>query len=227
VTPAYRRAGFLRYAAIQFVVLTACAMVAYTGGTWFDPTTPHYELTSNFLSDLGATRSLSGATNYVSSALFFVALATNGAALVAFSWAWRDFAFAHGRARFVGYTSTVLGTASGGAFIGVAVTPWNLVLDVHNAFVVGAFGLLMLYVAAITLVMWRNGLGGVRLAANLVYLAVIVGYVALVLRGPRFNTEHGHRVQVIGQKIVAYVSMAHIMFLTTTTRRALARVRPV
>jgi len=65
------------------------------------------------------------------------------------------------------------------------------------------------------------------LAANLVYLAVIVGYVTLVLRGPRFNTEHGHRVQVVGQKIVAYVSMLHIMFLTTATRRALARVRPV
>ncbi|HEX7704234.1 MAG TPA: hypothetical protein VF403_26005, partial [Kofleriaceae bacterium] len=157
---------------------------------------------------------------YVSSALFFVALATNGAALVAFSWAWRGFAFEHRRARFAGYMSAVLGTASGLAFIGVAVTPWNPLLDVHNAFVVGAFGLLMLYVAAITLVMWRNGVGGVRLTANVAHLAVVVGYVALVLHGPRFSTEHGHRVQVIGQKIVAYVSMLHIMFLTTTTRRA-------
>ena len=221
MSPAYRRAGFLRYAAIQFVVLTVCAMIAYAGGTWFDPRTAHYEFTGNFLSDLGATRSLSGATNYVSSALFFVALATNGAALVAFSWAWRGFAFGHRRARFAGYMSAVLGTASGLAFIGVAVTPWNLLLDVHNAFVVGAFGLLMMYVAAITVVMWRNGIAGVRLAANAVYLVVIMGYVALVLLGPRFNTEHGHRVQVIGQKIVAYVSMLHIMFLTTTTRRAL------
>ena len=220
MSPAYRRAGLLRYTAIQFVVLTVCAMIAYAGGTWFDPRTPHYEFTGNFLSDLGATRSLSGATNYVSSILFFVALATNGAALVAFSWAWRGFAFEHRRARFAGYMSAVLGTASGLAFIGVAVTPWNLLLDVHNAFVVGAFGLLMLYVAAITLVMWRNGVGGVRLAANIAYLAVIVGYVVLVLHGPRFSTEHGHRVQVIGQKIVAYVSMLHIMFLTTTTRRA-------
>ncbi|MEO8844776.1 MAG: hypothetical protein ABI591_23515 [Kofleriaceae bacterium] len=220
MTSVYRRAGFLRFAAIQFVVLTVCAMIAYTGGTWFDPTTRHYELTGNFLSDLGATRSLSGATNYVSSALFFVALATCGAALIAFAWTWRGFAYERGLARFAGYTSAVLGTASGLAFIGVAVTPWNLVLDVHNAFVVGAFGLLMLYVAAITIVMWRNGIGGVRLAINLVYLVVIAGYVALVVHGPRFNTEHGHRVQVIGQKIVAYVSMLHIMFLTSTTRRA-------
>lgn len=220
MTSVYRRAGFLRYAAIQFVVLTVCAMFVYAGGTWFDRTTRHYEFTGNFLSDLGATRSLSGANNYVSSAMFFVALATSGAALVAFAWVWRGFAFARQRARFAGYASAVLGTASGLAFIGVAVTPWNLLLDVHNAFVVGAFGLLMLYVAAITLVMWRNGIGGVRLAANLVYLAVIAGYVALVLHGPRFNTEHGHRVQVIGQKIVAYISMIHIMFLTSTIRRA-------
>jgi len=217
---AYRRAGFLRYAAIQFVVLTGCAMIAYAGGTWFDPATPHYHFTGNFLSDLGMTHALSGRANYVSSALFFVALATTGVALIVFAWSWRHFAFAHGRAQIAGYASAVIGTLSGLCFVGVAVTPWDLALTPHNTFVIAAFGLLMVYVAAMTALMWRNGISGIRLVANCLYLAVIIGYVVLVLRGPRFNTEHGHMVQVVGQKIVAYVSMIHIIFLTTSIRRA-------
>jgi hypothetical membrane protein len=215
---AYRRAGFLRYAAIQFVVLTGCAMVAYSGGTWFDANTPHYQFTHNFLSDLGMTHALSGRANYVSSVLFFVALATTGVALIAFAWSWREFAFPRGRAPIVGYASAVVGTLSGLCFVGVAVTPWNLALTPHNTFVIAAFGLLMVYVATTTVLMWRNGIARTRLLANCIYLAVIIGYVALVLGGPRFGTEYGHMVQVVGQKIVAYVSMIHIIYLTTTIR---------
>jgi hypothetical membrane protein len=216
---AYRRAGFLRYAAIQFVALTGCAMAAYAGGTWFDPAAPHYQFSGNFLSDLGRTHALSGRDNYLSSALFFLALATTGVALILFAWSWRDFAFSLGRARISGYASALLGTSSGACFIGVAVTPWDLALAPHNTFVIAAFGLLMLYVAAMTLLMWRNGIGGIRLVANCFYLAVIIGYVALVLRGPSFNSEHGHMIQVLGQKVVAYVSMVHIIYLTTSVRR--------
>ncbi|MBA3540826.1 MAG: hypothetical protein H0T79_14535, partial [Deltaproteobacteria bacterium] len=62
----HRRAGFLLYAAIQFVVLTGCAMVAYPGGAYYDPGTRHYDFFHNFLSDLGTTRTFSGATNYLS-----------------------------------------------------------------------------------------------------------------------------------------------------------------
>jgi hypothetical protein len=217
---AYRLAGLLRYAAIQFVVLTALAMVLYAGGTWFDPTTAHYHFTGNFLSDLGMTRAFSGRANYASSALFCVALATVGGALVAFVWTWREFAFGRRRAIVVGYAAAVLGTLSGLAFVGVAFTPFDLALNAHNTLVIAAFGLLMLFVAAITFAMWRNGISGARIAANLAYLACVAGYVALVLRGPRMSTPHGHTVQVIGQKLIAYASMLHIVYLATTIRRA-------
>jgi hypothetical protein len=221
---AHRRAGVLLYAAIQFVVLTGCAMATYAGGTAFDPTTPRYQLSGNFLSDLGATHAFSGRANYLSSGLFLVALATIGAALVAFAWTWRGFAFGRGRARGAGIASQVLGTGSGLAFIGIAVTPWDLALGLHNALVVVAFALLLLYVACLTLLLWRNRVSGARLAANVVYLMMIVGYVALVLLGPRFDTERGHMIQVTGQKLVVYGSMIHIAYLAMATRRALASV---
>jgi hypothetical protein len=219
---AYRRAGLLRYAAVQFVLLTACAMAAYAGGTWFDPWAPRYELSGNFLSDLGAIHAFSGRTNYLASALFSVALATMGAALVAFAWAWRGFAFERNRARWVGHASSVLGTLSGTAFVGVAVAPFDVVLTVHNTLVIAAFGLLALYIVAITVVMWRNSVGGARLVANAVYLVLVVAYISVVVFGPRFDTVHGHAVQVIAQKVVVYGSMLHVLFLTTITRRSLA-----
>jgi hypothetical protein len=222
VPAAYRTASVLRYAAIQFIALTACAMVAYGGGSWLDPAADHYEFTGNFLSDLGMTHAFSGRANYTSCALFAIALSTIGIALVAFAWTWRDFTFARRRAAGLGWTSAVLGTASGLAFTGVAVTPFDLAMDLHNIFVIAAFTLLLGYVAAITLVMWRNGIGGMRLAINAAYLALVVGYVTLVLVGPRIGTPGGHRIQVTGQKAIAYGSMLHVLYLATTTRRALA-----
>lgn len=220
---AYRLAGLLRYAAIQFVVLTALAMVLYAGGTWFDPATEHYHFTGNFLSDLGMTHAFSGRANYASSALFCIALASVGVALIAFVWTWKQFAFERSRVAFVGHTAAVLGTLSGLAFTGVAFTPFDLALRAHNTLVIAAFGLLMLFVATITIAMWKNGIAGARIVANLAYLACVVGYVALVVRGPRMWTPHGHTVQVVGQKIIAYASMLHVVYLTTTIRYGIKR----
>lgn len=218
---AYRLAGLLRYAAIQFVVLTALAMALYAGGTWFDPATAHYHFTDNFLSDLGMTHAFSGRANYASAAVFGIALGSVGAALIAFVWTWKQFAFERRRAAVLGHTAAVLGTLSGLAFVGVAVTPFDVALRAHNTLVIAAFGLLMLFVAATTIVMWRNGISRALGAANLAYLACVAGYVALVLRGPRMWTPHGHAVQVVGQKAIAYASMLHVIYLTTTIRRSI------
>lgn len=219
----FRRAGLLRYAAIQFFVLVGIAMAVYAGGTYWHPEAPRYELTHNFLSDLGMTHAWSGRASYASSALFFVALASVGVALVMFAWGWRQFAYAHGRATFAGRASAALGTASGLAFVGVACTPFDLALWWHNGFVLAAFGLLLGYVIALTVVMARNGASPVQNALNLAYVALVVGYVALIFFGPRLSTEGGHEVQVIGQKVVAAGSMLHVIGLTTLLRRTTGR----
>jgi GNAT superfamily N-acetyltransferase len=217
---AYRRAGLLRYAAIQFVVLTALAMALYAGGTWFDPSATRYQLTHNFLSDLGATHSFSGRANYAAMAAFAIALVSVGAALSAFAWSWRELA-TRSRARGMGVASALLGTASGAAFAAIAFAPIDHALDVHNALVVAAFGLLLGYIVCLTVVMWRNAVG--RLAINVMYVALVGAYVALVVAHPQLGTERGVVMQVIGQKIVVYVSMLHVIYLTTAIRRSLTR----
>ena len=220
---AYRHATLLRYAAIQFVALVAIAMVLYPGGTWSDPSAPHYELAHNFLSDLGATRTFSGASNTASLLLFAIALATIGGALVAFSWTWRAFAFARGRARGAGIASALFGTASGAAFAAVAFTPVNVSLQLHNTFVVTAFAMLFAYAACLAVVMAKNGVG--RIVLDGAYVALVCGYFVFGLFGPRPDTDRGFAMQVIAQKVVAVASMMFVALLTTRVRRAVRRVQ--
>jgi hypothetical membrane protein len=212
---AYRRGGFLRFAAAQFVVLTAIAMVLYAGGTWLDPAAAHYQFTHNFFSDLGATRAFSGRSNYASAVLFAIALVAIGGALVAFAWTWRDLAIER-RARWAGIASVAFGTASGLAFAGVGLAPVDRALGLHNHLVLAAFGCLLGYVTCLTIVIWRNHLPG--LAVNAAYVVLLLGYVWLVAAGPRVLA-----IQVIGQKTIVYASMLHITYLTTIVRRVTSR----
>lgn len=216
----YRRAGLLRYAALQFLVLVGAAMALYAGGSYWHADVAGYRLTRNFLSDLGMIHAWSGRANHTSAALFGIALASVGVALIVFSWTWRRFAFVHGRARVAGRLSVVLGTASGFAFTGVACTPFDLALHWHNAFVLAAFALLLGYVVALAIVMARNAATWLQNAVNLGYVVLVLGYVGLILFGPRLGTEDGHQIQVIGQKVIALSSMIHVIVLTTLLRRS-------
>lgn len=225
MTPAraHRRAGLLLFAALQFVVLTALATVVYAGGNLGDPAAPGYAWIDNFLSDLGATRTWWNRPNHASAALFGIALASVGAALVAFAGTWRAFAFTRGRARGVGIAAQILATASGAAFIGVATCPVNLVLDAHNACVVAAFGLLPLAIACIAIVWWRNGATRAQLATTVTYLVFVVAYLVVSVMAIRigFATERGRRILVVSQKLVAAASMAYVVYLTLDVRRRL------
>ncbi|MGE5186148.1 MAG: DUF998 domain-containing protein [Acidobacteriota bacterium] len=209
------RAGLLLYAAIQFIVLVAIAMVVFPGG---------YDLATNFLSELGGTRTWTGQANTTGAVLFSIALASLGVAFVAFAGAWRAFAFAHGRARPAGVAAQLFGTGSGAAFVAVAVTPVNLAVDLHNTFVVAAFGLLLGYAAAMTIVSWRNGIPRGQLVASAAYLAVVAAYFAVVAYGASADvaTAHGRMILVVSQKVIVGTSMLFVAYLTTATRRQLS-----
>ena len=216
-----RRADFLLYAGIQFVVLTAIAMALYAGGTPYDPDAPGYAFFHNYLSDLGRTEALSGRGNLPASVVFGVALATVGVALIAFSSAWRVYGFARGRARAAGVASQVIGTASGACFVGIALTPWDLALTAHGWFVLAGFSLLLVYVGAMTILLVRNGADRLPIAANVVYIAALLGYLALILAGPHGDPE-GHMWQVTGQKLTAYGSMIHLGVISMWCRQTSA-----
>ena len=199
-----RRTQFLLYAAIQFVLLTTIAMRVYPDG---------YKLTQNFFSDLGATRSWYGHPNHVSAVLFTIALGTLGIAFIVFAGAWRDLG---PKARAAGIVSQVFGTLSGAAFLAVASTPVNLALDLHNAFVVSAFGLLLGFAASLTVVLWKNAAALRLRAVSTIYVVIVLAYVAVVVYALTCGvaTLRGREVLVVSQKAMAYLSMLYVVLVT-------------
>lgn len=196
------------YAALQFAILTGVAMQLYPG----------YRFREHFFSDLGATRTWFGEPNHVVVVLFGIAVVTLGAGMIVFAAAWRDYAFARGRAAAVGRASQICGTLSGLAFIGVAFAPMNLVLDLHNALVVLAFGLLLAFAACMTAVWWRNGAPRAVLVAGMMYLAVLVCFFAVAIWVVATDFFAHARLLILGQKMAIYASIAYVVFLTMTIR---------
>ena len=210
------RAGWLLYAAIQFVVLTTIAMQVYADEHRFF----HY-----FLSELGATRAWSGRPNHAAMVLFSTALAGLGFALVAFAGTWRAIAFHRERARGAGIAAQLFGTFSGAAFVAIACTPVDVALHVHNTLVVVAFGLLLGYTIALTILWAANDAPRMLLAVSALYVLLVLAYAVAsgiaVQRG--IATLRGRELLVVSQKVMVYASMLYVAFVTLTIRRRLAR----
>lgn len=77
--------------------------------------------------------------------------------------------------------------------------------------------------ALTTLVWWKNGAGAVELAASLCYVVCVLAYVGVVAYAVRHGTwsEREHRVLVLTQKAMAYVSMMYVAFVTLRVRRSI------
>ncbi len=206
-TTARRSTAFLLFGALQFVVLTTIAMRLYPG----------YHFSDHFFSDLGATHTWYGVPNHAVP-VFVVAVVTLGASLVVFAGAWRDYAFERGRTRGLGVASQLCGTFCGLAFAAVGMAPIDRALDLHNALVVTAFGLLLVFAACTTALWWRNGGPRGVVVSGVLYVLLLVGYFASAAWAATDLFAH-RRVLIVGQKIVVYASMAYVVFLTLAIRR--------
>jgi hypothetical membrane protein len=201
----YRVAGLT---SIQFMVLTAGAMLLYPGGTNVDRATRGYSFLHNFFSDLGMTVAHNQSPNRISAVLFFIALACAGAGLAAFA-ATLPQLFRHRRdLRVLSLAGSALGVVSGLAYIGIAFTPANLQLGWHMRFVQLAFRSFLVVVLLYGAATWRHGEYPRRYAVGwLAFAVVLAGYVWLLIAGPSARTEQGLLIQAAGQKIIAYSSI--------------------
>ena len=203
------RARLLVAAGALFVVATIVAMLVYPGGAVFEEHASHYLFFGNFFSDLGATETVSGHSNIASHVLFIIALGSVG---LVFAWSapsWNVWGAA-GRARVALRIADVVAVLSGFGFVGIAVTPWNHVLDAHNLFVRLAFGLLLVFIVCLTIVQIANRAPREWIVVNVVYLVVLAAYVVILFAGPKLDTRDGLRFQVAAQKIIVYASVVNL-----------------
>jgi hypothetical membrane protein len=221
-----RRAELLLAAAALFLVLTTAAMVAYPGGAKFALHGNGYRFFQNFFSDLGATKTYSGRSNTVSHVFFLVALASVGLAMIGFATTWRTVADRRGEGRRFGDVAQIAGIISGIGFVGVAVTPWDRVLDAHNLFVQVAFGILLVFIVCLLALQLRNAWPSGYVGLNVVYLIVLTLYVLVLFAGPGLDTKSGLEFQVAAQKLIVYASIGNLAAQAAGIRReARAAVR--
>jgi hypothetical protein len=204
---AVRGATLLLYASVQFLILTLVAMVVFPGGTRYSPDATRYLFFRNFFSDLGATHTVSGKPNPVSAVLFIIAAASVGLALVVTSGVWKSI---EPKATALGRTAQVFAVLAGICFVGIAATPWNLLLREHNFFVKLGFSLLLGLTVSTLLLQKRAEWPPVYVWLNWLYVALLLSYVYILFEGPRLTTENGLAFQVTAQKIVIYSSILNL-----------------
>ena len=72
--PAIRAFSHAQWASLTASLLGVVAMIRYPGGTGLEHDTPRYQLTQNFLSDLGMTVAYNGQPNRIGALLFVISL---------------------------------------------------------------------------------------------------------------------------------------------------------
>jgi hypothetical protein len=120
--------------------------------------------------------------------------------------------------------SQVVEVIAGFGFVGIAATPWDLVLDAHNGFVRAAFGFLFAYDLCLLVIQLRNRWSPAYTEANAIYLVLLLAYVGILFFGPRLDTKSGLEFQVAAQKIIVYASVANLGLQAISVRREAKRL---
>jgi len=124
---------------LQALILLPVSVITYAGGTAANPSSPGFSMLYNFFSDLGRLTAYSGASNLISSILFNTSLFFTGALLVPYFIAFPKI-FKGTREPWV---LSILGSAIGIffalTFVGGALTPSDIFMDIHLMFGALAF----------------------------------------------------------------------------------------
>jgi hypothetical protein len=214
--------------AAVFVVATIVAMALYPGGSYSDHATVGYLFGRNFFSDLGMVHAHNGVANTTSMALFFTALSLSGTGLVLFFVAFPRLFAAEPRARTWSRAGSVFGVVAGVCFVGVALTPADVLLDAHIAFVKFAFRAFPLAAFCYAVAIFRtpgyaNGYAWIFVAFGV----ALVSYVLLLEFGPKITTDAGLAIQVGGQKVIVYGSVVSVLVQALGARRAVSSSIPL
>jgi hypothetical protein len=209
-------------ACVLFPILTTLAMLFYPGGTRSNPAAEGYRFFENFFSELGLSRSYSGAPQTASFLLFTTALTLAGAALVLYFCLAPSFFSQTTRLKILSLTGSVFGVVSGLAFIGVAFTPADLYLGPHALFVQLAFlTILIAQIFYAPAIFFHPGFPNLYAWVNALFALLLGVYVWLLFNGPDPGSESGLVIQVTGQKIIAYAAVASVFTTAYGARRLL------
>jgi hypothetical protein len=224
IDPWTRRVFLLAiFACIGFFVLTAAGMVIYSGGTYDDHTAAHYQFFYNPFSDLGRLHTFDHRSNLPCMVFFILAMSAGGIGLIAFFTGFARVSFHSIVTGIPGAAGAILGTIAAICFIGVACTPWDLYFDAHMHFVFAAFRSLLLATVFDLLATILDRRKPYRLIWPFAaFILLLIGYLILLAESDSPGFASSDIVQTTGQKIIAYASIAMVIFQSFQIRRMTA-----
>lgn len=180
-------------------------MFYYKGGTYNDSTTSGYVFCYNLFSDLGRTIAHSGLTNRISFIIFTITLLIWGFShipfYIAFSFIFRE----NKKQNQLSKAGSILGILTGISYMGIALTPSDILNDAHNIFVLIAFSSIFLCIIIYSIVICDNKCYPNFYSKILTISAIVLAifYISLLLISDK-SIQIGLFVQVVGQKIAMY-----------------------
>jgi hypothetical protein len=199
-------------ASIGFFLLTGIAMLLYPGGTMTDVHRHGYAFFSNFLSDLGRTSTPSGQGNLASRLFFMIALITGAVGTMLYFAAFTQFFPIPGTARWLSRLGAVCALVTGFCFIGVAVVPLNIFVQLHNLLLYTAslsflIAFLLLFVAVLLTPGFPRRSVLVFMAFAILLAACLLIFIFTLFFGPAVGTPAWEIVYATVQKIIVAASI--------------------
>ena len=195
-----------RIALAAAVMLTGASMMLYAGGTLLDGSTRGYSFAHNFLSDLGSTVAFNYQPNLTGAILFGLAVVIGVFTLGAYVVATIRVLSADAAARPFARAAAAVVVLVCAGFLGLAVTPQNLLIGLHTVLGLIAFYSFPLVTALLATATMRDNRFRTRATAGWIFLSlVLVAFVAVGHLGPSARTELGLVVQVLTQKVVVLI----------------------
>jgi hypothetical protein len=208
---------------ILFVILTTLAMIFYPGGYYigsFIIPSQGYRFSLNVLSDLGMVIAINGEPNTISLILWGIALTLVGLTFMFYIITIPSYFPKSSTQRIFAIIGSGFGIISALGFIGVAFTPWDILLDLHVIAVFVAFpvslGYSIFYALAIFVDKSYPKIWGV---VFVVFTLAMASYVLLLFGAGQtlLGTDPYfiRRVNVLSQKAIAYLNLFVILIQAT------------
>jgi len=206
---------------LQSLIILPIAMITYTGGSLFDPSSPGFSLVYNFLSDLGRSVAYSGNSNMISSILFNTSLFLTGVLLIPYFIEFPRIFQDTREPLWFSILGSVVGVFFALTFVGGSLTPSDLFMDTHLMFGALAFisGLPIVIFHTFSIISspdYPNRYAGIYIALGLV-LSIFLYSLFLT------DSSEVSIVVTIGQKFVVF-SIVVCFLLQSLAARKISRV---
>ena len=201
-----------------FLFLQILGMISYPGGTIWSEKTTEYVFTKNYFSDLGRYQAHNGEPNYLSMIFFSLSLCLVSLTfIVHYVSVLRFFQNDYKRYNYIiSFIGTIFSFLGAVCLIGTALTPSDLVLDLHIFYANNIFHSFLVTSLLYTIVIYRSKLIKNKYAAGYaIFFLSILSYVIILHFGPGPRESQAALIfQVVAQKMIVVIFILSVVYQT-------------